>query len=94
MLIAFPRNSVCTNAHQYYAIRILPVVFLFIWEQNEPRKQTDMLNVTADDTDVADAERFNGQNLYSFVTTSVNSETVAAHTMKPNGDQNYTSANS
>jgi hypothetical protein len=53
-----------------------------------------MLNVTADGTGVSAAERFNGQNLYNFVTTSVNSEIVAAHAMKPNGDQHYSLANS
>ena len=43
-----------------------------------------MLNFTADGTDVAAAERFIGQNLYSYVTTSVNSIIVAAHALQPN----------
>jgi len=42
-----------------------------------------MLNVTADGTNVVAAERFNGQNLYSYVTTSVHSEIVIALPMKP-----------
>jgi len=42
-----------------------------------------MLNVTADGTDVAAAERFTGQNLYSYVTTSVHSEVLTALPMKP-----------
>ena len=92
MLIAFPVNSVCTNAHQCYVIRVLPVVFLFISEQNEPHKLTDMLNVTADGTDVAAPERYTGQNLYGYVTTSVNSEIVTALPMKPDRESELSSS--
>jgi len=70
ILIAFPRNNDCTNAHHVYVIRTL-------------HKGTDMLNVTADRTEVAAAEMCTCQNLYTYVTTSVQSEVLTALTMKP-----------
>jgi hypothetical protein len=65
--------------HLKITLYVLTVLLLLIWEQNEPRKQTDMLNVTAGSKVVTAAERCTGQNLYSYsyVTTSVNSDIVA-----------------